>query len=214
MWSSWQLQVHCQPLYGEIIGVIIRLLSWSCLYLTLVHCGWRNSNENNSLTRLRSRFILTWLHWLTWDMYCYFQSQIVMTYAVIYPLHFDLCNDWLYESLATMGMTYMWECHLCQVLAQVWALGRSPYMGYIYSLYSSCLEYRGCGCHPISFWCFIFYYWSCLRLGFCVVLANSSLNVKIWTCLDIVTVNGDEGGLVKFSPYMLRDNSFQPNFHR
>jgi hypothetical protein len=29
MWSSWQLQVHCQPLCGAIIGVIIRSLSWT-----------------------------------------------------------------------------------------------------------------------------------------------------------------------------------------
>jgi hypothetical protein len=55
MWSSGQLQVHCQPLCGDIIGVIIRSLSW---------IGVSTLNQPKGLDMMESRlFPHIWMRW-------------------------------------------------------------------------------------------------------------------------------------------------------
>lgn len=72
-----------------------------------------------------------------------------------------------------MGMTYMWECHLCQVPAQVWALGRLPYMGYMYSFCIQVVWSIGdVGVVQLIFYVLHFLLLIIFMSWICVVLAN------------------------------------------
>jgi hypothetical protein len=57
MWSSGQLQVHCQPLCGVIIGVRIRSLSW--IGVSTLDGGWAlNSMSTFSVENKQPRCLL------------------------------------------------------------------------------------------------------------------------------------------------------------
>jgi hypothetical protein len=69
MWSSGQLQVHCQPLCSAIIGVIIRSLLWIGVSTLLVNCCWHKQalrhctcSFNSDIRKKEWRRALWWIH--------------------------------------------------------------------------------------------------------------------------------------------------------
>jgi hypothetical protein len=59
MWSSGQLQVHCQPLCGAIIGVKIRSLSWIGVSTLIPMPMLTHVSRNHSKMERRNRAIQT-----------------------------------------------------------------------------------------------------------------------------------------------------------